>query len=377
MATITGAQAYEASITGDRIAIKQLLTNENIIQLTATGEYRDTLFPLLLGTLRHSDKAEAFPAPFAIQYEVHVISLPDSKRLWRFAKEYNLSVPFQVFEGINALSSEFNPLQYPELNGHAPTPTMEKHAGCTLSHIYLWRKLLNSDSDYFLIFEEDSICTPYAYQAFNKMMAALPNDADLIYVNGRSSQKLMASMRWENTAWENLPDKEIYSRAECLAIQKDNFSKLQKGKNGKYSGFSGTDGYLLTRRGLEKLVHLMDTKGMGDRGCGAGHNVDSLLAAVTSKVRDHSGEHMIYDYKRQVKNGYIRNSPLLNGYLLTHPIVETQTRIGLEDKKELSTLHLFASDIQPIKKAAKSLSSSNPSLSKQLQLLVRKLSGVN
>jgi GR25 family glycosyltransferase involved in LPS biosynthesis len=262
-------------------------------------------------------------------YQSYVVSLENSKRMWSFARHYNLSRSFKVFRAVNALSVDFDPNMYPELRGLPPVDGQQGHCGCTLSHLYLWKELIRQTASMYLILEDDAIFSPYAEHMIQEISRSIPSDADIVFVNNRSAEKIFLCAKHVDGELKGIPGKVLFSRGEVLDIMKEHRSKLRRNAKGVPYFYSGTDGYILTRSGVSKLVAHINQYGFAMRQAGAGYNIDHFLTAITTKISDHRPFPMAYDVKNYIDYGVIQDKPLLSGYVAAHPMVEIAQRLGL------------------------------------------------
>ena len=67
--------------------------------------------------------------------------------------------------------------------------------GCSLSHITLWNKLLNSKNNkHILILEDDVIISKNFWKKYNEIIKEIPNNFDIVYlgasnINGKQISK--------------------------------------------------------------------------------------------------------------------------------------------------------------------------------------------
>lgn len=312
--------------------------------------------------------------------DVHVIALKNSPRIYDFFCEYNLRYVPHIFKGINAKSSDFDHKKYKETQGVAPRKGKGKsHLGCTLSHFYLWKKLKDSENDFHLILEDDAFFCNYAVKALDYLIANIPYDADLIFVNGRASEKLYAGCKYVDGAYTNIPNKMIFSRKEMLALMRDNYQFLRKNvKNGRTTLFSGTDGYILTKSGVKKLNDYVEKYGMEGLPGSGSNNVDMILTAITTDISDHQKIEMAYDIKRRIKNGSISDKPIINSYVCSFPLVDSLQRAGINIRNDNKINNQVTNkDITLISNSAKNLENFDAMQAYKLIALASKLNPSN
>jgi GR25 family glycosyltransferase involved in LPS biosynthesis len=353
----------------NREDIKALLMNKNVHIPT-----KSSLFPHVCGAIFFENKNSDLD--FSDVMDIHVISLRDSKRLYDFFTKYTLDYPIRLFEAIDACRKDFDFSIYPETNNVAPVKGQEGHLGCTLSHFYLWKKLSNSSKKYHLILEDDTFFSAYADDAIKHLLENIPNDADLIFVNGRSSEKLYSQCRYINGYWQVIPDKFIYSKEEMLSIMNENYEHLKENpKNGKKIFYSGTDGYLVTQKGLSKLNDYVEKHGLGNKPSGAGNNIDLILTAITTSISDHKARPLVSNLKKKIKLGQICDKALINAYVLNYPIVDTCNRAGIGAGIDTNKVNyvIKEKDINLIRDASLALEQTDRDQSYKLMLLAHNL----
>ena len=96
--------------------------------------------------------------------------------------------------------------------------------GASLSHFTLWQKLLDSDADYMVVFEDDTVVDEKVMTLIDKLIPTLPSQWDIW---------LLGHHRW---AFSGVP--------------------LTSDKNGwwKVRNFTGAHGYVISRRAAEVLL---------------------------------------------------------------------------------------------------------------------------
>jgi len=102
---------------------------------------------------------------------------------------------------------------------------------CLASHVVLWKKLLESKQEFYLVFEDDVFLGKDAAQFFNEIEQYLA-EVDLIKL-------------------ETFQEKVLLGRRKTTIFNR-NLSLLK-------SGHSGTAGYLVTRAGAKKLIDYLNT----------------------------------------------------------------------------------------------------------------------
>lgn len=309
--------------------------------------------------------------------DVHFIALRNSPRTYDFFSKYNLKYVPHIFEAINARSEDFDYKNYKETQGIRPTKGQEGHLGCTLSHFYLWKKIKKSSADLHLILEDDAFFTSYAEKALDYIVSNIPDDADLIFVNGRASEKLYAGCYFTDGTYQNTPTKMLSTRKEMLALMDESFDLLKVSlRSGKPILFSGTDGYILTKSGVDKLNDYVEKFGLEGVAGGAGNNIDLILTSITTDISDHEKRDMAPHVKRRIANGSISNKALINSYVCSFPLVDTSDRAGIGTGSEINKKEVYnitSQDIDLIRDSSISLEKTNAQHAYGLMDLASKL----
>jgi len=121
---------------------------------------------------------------------VFVINLIKRKeRLAFFASNYNLKIPFEIFNAIDGTQLNLSKLISNEIIGDTGLKSLKNKTrkyhyeltnlnsvGRFLSHYYLWKQILNMKGDNFLIFEDDTIFNSISLYDINYRISILPDD---------------------------------------------------------------------------------------------------------------------------------------------------------------------------------------------------------
>ena len=307
--------------------------------------------------------------------DVHIIALKGSPRIYDFFCRYNLNYAVRIFQAIDARTNNFNPKDYKETHGIEPIKGQEGHLGCTLSHFYLWKKLKESESDIFLVLEDDAFFTNYAKKALDYIVSNIPDDADLIYVNGRASEKLYAGCKFKDGFYSNTPNKMFFTRKEMLKLMEENFDLLRRESNGKAVLYNGADGYILTKSGVNKLNDYVEKFGMSGKPGGIGNNIDLILTSISTDISDHQKKDMAYNVKECIKNGSIREKAIIKSYICSFPIIDGSDRGGIGTGTEINKKvnKITFEDIDLIRDSAIKLEAVNKRYAFDLMNLASKL----
>ena len=306
--------------------------------------------------------------------DVHIIALRESPRIYDFFCKYPLNFKVNIFQAIDSKGDEFNLNHFKETHGMPPIKGEEKHLGCTLSHFYLWKKLKNLESELYLVLEDDAFFTSYAKDALDYLVSNIPDDADLIFVNGRSSEKLYAGCKFTEGFYSNIPEKMLFSRKEMLRLMSQNFDSLKTNNKKQPILFSGTDGYILTKSGIGKLNDYVDKFGMLNKPGGRNNNVDLVLTSITTDISDHQQRDMAYKVSESIKKGTIGEKAIINSYVCSFPINDvlerTSTGIGNKMRKQYK---VTPQEVDLIRESARKLESVDARYAFDLMNLASKL----
>jgi len=125
--------------------------------------------------------------------KVFVINLiKRTERLAFFASNYNLKIPFEVFNAIDGSQLNLSKLISNNIIGETGLRSIENKkriyhyeltnlnaVGCFLSHYYLWKQILNTKGDNFLIFEDDTLFNSISLYEINYRLSNIPDDWDI------------------------------------------------------------------------------------------------------------------------------------------------------------------------------------------------------
>ncbi len=118
--------------------------------------------------------------------------------------------------------------------------------GCAMSHIKLYVELLNSDCDAYLILEDDLKFVPNFEKKFICLVEQFMNfEGDMVYLGHHLRNDASEEEKNEAYDTESMPRIEKWSTSMS-------FSR----------SLGGTGGYLITRRGAERLLDFIDRNGM-------------------------------------------------------------------------------------------------------------------
>jgi glycosyl transferase family 25 len=184
---------------------------------------------------KNSVKKEHFNSD---EFDVQVIHMKkNSERMINFKNYYNKSdMKFKKYEIFPAvIGKEINLIDYVSAKGYSQILMTEKTkkrihhyditrgaVGCYLSHLAIYKKLINSNLNYTIVFEDDTIMAEDFYERLLNGLSVIPKDWDII---------LLGVM--------------------CLKCDiEENYIKINR--------FWGTHGYLINRTGAKKLIEYLD-----------------------------------------------------------------------------------------------------------------------
>lgn len=176
----------------------------------------------------------------------------DRMRLERFDRAAKrIGLDYERVEAVNALEQKFNFHPYKSIiaNKYYRKSIFPKGMiGCFLSHFKCWTLLLSSGADLACIFEDDAQVLISPQRVLNA--SNIPQDADLIFLNNRMSEGFM-----DSETLVKIKDKGVFFADAFEAVKRT----YQKGL--AIDGV-GTDGYLITKSGADKLLEMFKRHGL-------------------------------------------------------------------------------------------------------------------
>lgn len=157
---------------------------------------------------------------------------------FNFVKKYSAVDGSTLSDDI--LKKIVSPKNYNELNQLYRTEhsQLTKGAiGCALSHINLWKNLVDSDKEYMLIFEDDIKIHPYLYKVMEKVMVLLSklnSDIFLFYNTCPFNDK--------NTCYEETDISSVNVNKQHMTIDKVNY-------------FWGLNCYIISKKAAKILIN--------------------------------------------------------------------------------------------------------------------------
>ena len=175
--------------------------------------------------------------------QVYVINLKRrSDRLRKFKKdcEYKNVVVIEAFDGNNISKNIYNKNIYNKIKNHKFSKDItNSEIGCFVSHMSTWKKIINSNTKYNLIFEDDVIFSENFKKKLEKIDLYKYID-NILYVGGRHKPDFKMDKKYSI----NVTDKLVKHNL------KPKFNWEQQ--------FRGLFGYLITKRFAEILYYSFD-----------------------------------------------------------------------------------------------------------------------
>jgi GR25 family glycosyltransferase involved in LPS biosynthesis len=184
-------------------------------------------------------------------YPVYVINRSkDTERMSRFAESCRKwGISYERVEAINCADPEFDFSPYEAQIAetfYGKTQFLRGAVGCFLSHVKAWRKIIEANIPGAIICEDDARFLgpiPRKIADYN-----FPNDSDLIFVNQRTAtgiQNLSNHSTASSFDFFQINDAILYLLDACSAISA-----------------IGTDGYIISCQGAEKLLLIFQKAGI-------------------------------------------------------------------------------------------------------------------
>jgi GR25 family glycosyltransferase involved in LPS biosynthesis len=138
----------------------------------------------------------------------------------------------EIIISYDNLNIKYYPHKINYINNMTSNP---KSIGCSISHCILYENLLNSNNDYFLIFEDDFVFSKkYNIKDIISDLKDVPDNFDVVFFSPSHAHK------------------QYYSIEESIS---NNIYKLRQ----KINYFSGTSMYLISKIGAEKILKIQNS----------------------------------------------------------------------------------------------------------------------
>lgn len=180
---------------------------------------------LKFSTISFSQESESNQPLVPLKLRVVVVSLPFrlDRRLQIVTQFERLGIPFEFFDAIHGKSQKlkaYDVINFSRLSKNYLSPGS---IGCIASHISIWKELIASTDDCFLILEDDVILEKNLVE-LKLLFDKLPVNTDIAYLGSGSTK-----------SWINMK-RVSDSFAKCFSVRK------------------GAYGYILYKRGAIKLL---------------------------------------------------------------------------------------------------------------------------
>jgi len=136
--------------------------------------------------------------------------------------------------------------------------------GCYMSHINIWRTILNEKDNFFLVLEDDVRFTSGWMEKWNQAATCIPEDAELLYLGGvlpPNKEGLFTALESVNDCWAAIKPNTLFSKDPLSFFHFCTYS------------------YVISKAGAKKLFDYMSTL---DGMCYSG--VDDLLGRASLKT---------------------------------------------------------------------------------------------
>ena len=186
-------------------------------------------------------KISTLPTQKTIRFKMVVINLDKRPDRWEKFIKNDVGLNYERFSAIDGSVLETTPQLLRIFDGNDYNMRVGM-VGCAMSHVKLYTDLINSDFDFFVIFEDDVELVPNFKNKLVHVLNTTPVEWDLIYLGHHLLPDKRAP---ENYDKENLPIVEKWSRQKSLA-----------------NSMGGTGGYVISKEGAKKLLDFIDRTGM-------------------------------------------------------------------------------------------------------------------
>ena len=180
-------------------------------------------------------------------FKIFVINLDRREDRWKKFNENihepraNFDLPIHRFSAVDGNKLKSNPQLCRIFDGNDYNMKTGM-VGCAMSHIKLYTDLINSDSDFYVILEDDIECTPNFKDKLIHTLKTAPSNWDMIYLGHHLFPELKKPEYYDKEA---TPVLELWSKEKSLK-----------------QSMGGTGGYAITRHGAQRLLDFINTIGM-------------------------------------------------------------------------------------------------------------------
>jgi GR25 family glycosyltransferase involved in LPS biosynthesis len=172
----------------------------------------------------------------------------------------NIHKEYLIFDRVNAINGKTLKLTPELLNLFNDNDFGYRRGviGCALSHYYLWKELINSNNNYYIIMEDDAILVKGFKKKIEQLLMNI-NDYELLFCGYHVRES----------------DKEKLDNINTFDSDNDNDISIKLLNTNIYIG--GTHCYIITKKAAIKLVDYIDLHGIK-------HGIDYLMAKVQKEV---------------------------------------------------------------------------------------------
>tara|TARA_B100001093_G_scaffold490145_1_gene528932 strand:+ start:3933 stop:4949 length:1017 start_codon:yes stop_codon:yes gene_type:complete len=264
-----------------------------------------------------------------LNFNIFAITLGTSHRLKTFTDHYNFYRNFDLHYGVNGHDPSFSPDDFEYFknksnNGKGGPGAM----GCALSHINLYKKLLDSDKDFYVIFEDDAIMFDYSDKLLQILISNINLDMDLIHINGRAASYVYLNAYFDGNDFCDVTNSLLLKKSVLDKYIIKNIEKMPK-HNGKFRDnhrdvpyvLSGMDGYIVTKKGAKKILKFLDSDDYKKKCYRL--RIDDLILRLSASKKDN------------LVNGFVYETPYLDSYVSKYPVSEHAQKIGMDLKSDI------------------------------------------
>jgi GR25 family glycosyltransferase involved in LPS biosynthesis len=123
------------------------------------------------------------------------------------------------------------------------------HIGCLLTHVLIWKQAMEKQQEHFVVMESDAYrLHSVSPLDLNNLVDNLPGDADLVWLKPDEFDSGQLVKRFRSNAMGTWPANSIHQ----TMYNQQNFVYLYKFN--KRCGWAGTPEYMLTKKGLAKIM---------------------------------------------------------------------------------------------------------------------------
>jgi GR25 family glycosyltransferase involved in LPS biosynthesis len=268
-----------------------------------------------------------------LNFEIFAITLGTDHRLKSFTNHYNFYRNFDFYYGVNGHDPSFSPsdFEYFENKKHNAGEGGPGAMACALSHINLYKKLLNSSKDFYVIFEDDAIMFDYSDKLLQVLISSINLDMDLIHINGRAASYVYLNAYFDGSDFCGVTDSLLLSKSDLDKFIIKNIEKMPK-HTGKFRHkhkdapyvLSGMDAYIITRKGAKKILEFLHSDDYKKRCYRL--RIDDLILRLSASKKDN------------LVKGFVYETPYLDSYVSKYPVAEHGQKISMNLR---SDIHFF------------------------------------